>query len=101
MLAPGSFLLPAVLLCAGGYSDYVIIHLLCKAGCVIVGGGVGLGEYGKCIMQFGFGFGIEYFFSFTVTCYHNPFVIFVLSFLRHPRMPSIISQLIALACIPT
>jgi hypothetical protein len=36
------------------------------------------------------GLGLE-IFSFTVTCYHNPFVIIVLSVLRHPRAPSMIS----------
>jgi hypothetical protein len=42
-----------------GYYGSVIVYLLCRAGCVIVGGGVGLREDGKCIMKFGFGFGIE------------------------------------------
>ncbi len=63
MLAPGIFLLPAVLLWAWGYDGFVVIHLLCLAGRVVVSGGIGLGEYGKCIMQFGFGFGVKQIFS--------------------------------------
>ncbi len=55
----GDFLLPAVLSWAGGYDGFVIVHLLCGPGCIVVDGGVGLGEYGKCIMRFGFGFRIE------------------------------------------
>ncbi len=27
---------------------FVVVHLLCRAGHVVVVGGVGLGEYGKC-----------------------------------------------------
>ncbi len=41
------------------YYGSFIVHLLCGAGHVVVDGGVRLGEYGKCIMQFRFGFGIE------------------------------------------
>ncbi len=90
MLAHGIFLLPAVLLWAWGHDGFVIVHLLCGAGHVMVGGGIGLGEYGICIMQFGFVFVVKYFFSFTVTCYRNLFVI-VLSILQHPCMLSIVS----------
>ncbi len=56
-----------------------------------MGRGVGLGEYGKCIIHFGVGFGIEYSFSFTVTCYSDPFAIIFLSVFWRPRAPSIIS----------
>ncbi len=80
MLALGNFLLPSVLTWAWGYDGFVIVHLLCRAGCVAVGGGIGLGEYGKCIMHFGFGFEVN-----------NPFVIIVLSILWHPHALSIIS----------
>jgi hypothetical protein len=59
VLAPGIFLLPAVLSWAWGYDGFVVVPLLCRAGHVVVGGGVRLGEYGKCIMQFGFVFGVE------------------------------------------
>ena len=59
MLAPGNFSLPAVLSWAWGHEGFVIVHFLCGAGHVVVGGGVGLGEYGICIMQFGFGFGVK------------------------------------------
>jgi hypothetical protein len=100
VLVPGNFLLPAVLSWARGYDGFVVVHLLCRAGHVVVGGGIRLGEYGKYIMQFGFGFGVEYFFSFTLTCYCNPFVIFFHSVLGCPRTPLIVFQLVALACIP-
>ncbi len=59
MLAPGIFLLPAVLMWALGYDGFVVIFLLCRAGHIVVGGDIGLGEYGKCIMHFGFGFGVK------------------------------------------
>ena len=91
MVAPGFFLLPAVLSWFWGYDGFVLVDLLCWAELVVVSGGVGLREYGKCIMRVGFGFGIEYFFCFTVTCYRNPFVIIVLSVPRRLRAPSIIS----------
>ena len=79
-----------MLLWAWGYDGFVVIDLLCRAGRIVMGRGVGLGEYGKCIMHFGFGFVDKYFFCFTITCYCNPFVIIVLSVLRHPRAQSII-----------
>ena len=85
----GNFLLPAVLSRAWGYDGFVFVHLLCRAERVIVGWGVRLGEYGKCIMRFGFGFGVKYFFSFTVTCDRNPFIIIILSILQRPHAPSI------------
>ncbi len=53
------FLLPEVLCWAWGYDSFVIVDLLCWAECIVVSGGVRLGEYGKCIMHFGVGFGIE------------------------------------------
>ncbi len=59
MLAPGKFSLPAVLMLAWGYDGFVVIYLLCRAGCIVVGGGIGLGEYDKCIMHFGVGFGVK------------------------------------------
>jgi hypothetical protein len=59
VFAPGNFLLPAVLMWAWGYDDFFVLHLQCRAGCIIVGGGVRLGEYGKYIMHFGFGFGVN------------------------------------------
>jgi hypothetical protein len=57
--ASGNFLLPVVLLWACGYDGFVVIDLLCQAERILVGGGIGVGEYGKCIMHFGVGFGIE------------------------------------------
>jgi hypothetical protein len=70
----------------------VLLSLICCVRLsVIVRGGVRLEEYGKCIMHFGVGLGIEYFFSFTVTCHRNLFVIIVVSILRHPCAPPIIS----------
>jgi hypothetical protein len=53
------FLLPVVLSWVWGYDGFVDVNLLCWAECIIVGGDVGLGEYGKCITQFGVWFGIE------------------------------------------
>ncbi len=53
------FLLPAVLLWAWRYDGFVIVYWLCWVERVVVGGGIGLGEYGKCIIHFGVGFGIE------------------------------------------
>ena len=91
MLASGNFLLPAVFSWAWGHDGFVIVDLLCWAECVVVSRGVGLGEYGKCIMHFWVGFGIELIFSFTVACYHNPFGIIVLSVLWRPHAPSIVS----------
>jgi hypothetical protein len=91
VLAPGNCLLPVVLLWAWGYDGFVVVNLLCQAEQVIASGGIKLGEYGKCIMHFGVGFWIEYFFSFTITCHRNSFVIIVLSILQCPRTPSIIS----------
>ncbi len=80
-----------MLLWAWGYDGFVVVDLLCWAERVVVSGGIGLGEYGKCIMHFGVGFEIEYMFSFTITCHRNPFVIIVLSILRRPHAPSIIA----------
>jgi hypothetical protein len=42
-----------------GYYGSFVIHLLCGAEHIVVGGDARLGEYGKFIMQFGFGIGIE------------------------------------------
>ena len=66
MPASGDFLLPAVLSWAWGYDGFVVVNLLCQAECIVVSGGVGLGEYGKCIMHFGVGFGVKLIFSFTI-----------------------------------
>jgi hypothetical protein len=77
---------------AWGYGGFVVIDLLCRAERVVMGEGVGLGEYGKCIMHFWVGFGIVKNFSFTITCYRDPPVVIIfLSILRCPRTPSIIS----------
>jgi hypothetical protein len=58
VLLPGNFSLPAVFSWIRRYDSFVVIHLQCWAAHVVDGGGVGLGEYGKCIMQFGFKFGL-------------------------------------------
>ncbi len=58
VLLPCNFLLPVVFSWIRGYDGFVIIHLQCWAAHVVYGEGVGLGEYGKCIMQFGFKFGL-------------------------------------------
>ncbi len=58
VLLPGNFLLPAVLPWIRGYDGFVVGHLQCWAAHVVDCGGIGLGEYGKCIMQFGFKFGL-------------------------------------------
>ena len=91
MLALGIFSLPAVLSWAWGYDGFVVVDLLCRAGRIVMGGGLVLGEYGKCIMHFWVGFGIEKILSFTIACYRDPIVIIILSILRHPRAPSIVS----------
>jgi hypothetical protein len=59
VLALGNFLLPAVVLWAWGYDGFLVMELLCWVERVLVSGGVGLGKYGKCIVHFGVGFGIE------------------------------------------
>jgi hypothetical protein len=91
VLALGNFMLSAVLSWAWGDEGFVLVDLLCRAGHIVMGGGVGLGEYGKCIMHFWVGFGIELIFSFTVACYHDPIVIIFLSILQHPHALSILS----------
>ncbi len=58
VLLPGNFALPAVFPWIRGYDGFVIVHLQCWVAHVVDGGGVGLGESGKCIMQFGFKFGL-------------------------------------------
>jgi hypothetical protein len=58
VLLPGNFALPAVFPSIRGYDGFVVIHLQCWAAHVVDGGCIGLGEYGKCIMQFGFKFGL-------------------------------------------
>ncbi len=58
VLLPGNLALPAVLPWIRGYDGFVIVHLQCWTAHVVAGGGIGLGEYGKCIMQFGFEFGL-------------------------------------------
>jgi hypothetical protein len=40
-----------------GYDGFVVVHMQFWAAHVVDGGGVGLGKYGKCIMQFGCKFG--------------------------------------------
>jgi hypothetical protein len=58
VLLPGDLSLPAVFPWIRGYDGFVVFHLRCWAAHVVDGGGIGLGEYGKCIMQFGFEFGL-------------------------------------------
>ncbi len=58
VLSQGIFLLPAVFSWIRGYDGFVVVHLQCWAAHVVDGGGIELGEYGKCIMQFGFDFGL-------------------------------------------
>jgi hypothetical protein len=57
VLLPGYLALPAVFSWIMGYDGLVVIHLQWWAARVVVGGVVGLGKYGKCIMQYGFEFG--------------------------------------------
>jgi hypothetical protein len=57
----GQFLLPVVLSWAWGHDGFVIIHLLCGAGRVVVSGGVGLGEYGNALCNLGLGLGLSNF----------------------------------------
>ncbi len=57
VLLPGFLALPAVFSWIMGYDGFVVVHLLWWAAHVVVGGVVGLGKYGKCIMQCGFEFG--------------------------------------------
>ncbi len=58
VLLPGYLALPAVFSWIRGYDGFVVIHLQWWAAHVVVGGVVGLGKYGKCIMQCGFEFGL-------------------------------------------
>jgi len=58
VLLVGNFASPAVFPWIRGYNGFAVIHLQCWAAHVVDGGGAGLGEYGKCIMQFGFKFGL-------------------------------------------
>ncbi len=57
-LLPGYLALPAVFSWIRGYDGFVIVHLQWWSAHVVVGGVVGLGKYGKCIMQCGFEFGL-------------------------------------------
>jgi hypothetical protein len=57
VLLPGYLALPAVFLWIRGYDGFVVVHLQWWAAHIVVGGVVGLGKYGKCIMQCGFEFG--------------------------------------------
>jgi hypothetical protein len=54
----GYLALPAVFLWIRGYDGFVVVHLQWWTAYVVVGGVVGLGKYGKCIMQCGFEFGL-------------------------------------------
>ncbi len=58
VLSPGYLALPAVFSWIRGYDGFVVVHLQWWATHVVVGGVVGLGKYGKCIMQCGFEFGL-------------------------------------------
>jgi hypothetical protein len=53
----GYLALPAVFLWIRWYDGFVLAHLQWWAAHVVTGGVVGLGKYGKCIMQCGFEFG--------------------------------------------
>ncbi len=57
VLLPGYLALPAVFLWIMEYDGFVVVHLQWWAAHVVVCGVVGLGKYGKCIMQCGFEFG--------------------------------------------
>ncbi len=57
VLLPGYLALPAMFLWIMGYDGFVVINLQWWAAHVVVGGVVGLGKYGKCIMKCGFEFG--------------------------------------------
>ncbi len=58
VLSPGYLALPALFSWIRGYDGFVVIHLRWWAAHVVVGGVVGLGKYGKCIMQCGFEIGL-------------------------------------------
>ncbi len=58
VLLPGNFALPAVFPWIREYDGFVVVHLQCWAAHVVDGGGVGLEEFGECITQFGFKFGL-------------------------------------------
>ncbi len=57
VLLLGYLALPAVFSWIRGYDGFVVVYLQWWAAHVVVGGVVGLGKYGKCIMQCGFEFG--------------------------------------------
>ena len=58
VLSPGYLALPAVFLWIRGYDGFVVVRLQWWATHVVAGGVIGLGKYGKCIMQCGFEFGL-------------------------------------------
>ncbi len=58
VLLPDYLALPAVFSWIRGYDGFVVVHLQWWATHVVVRGVVGLGKYGKCIMQCGFEFGL-------------------------------------------
>ncbi len=58
VLLPGYLALPVVFSWIRGYDGFVVVHLQWWAAHVVVGGVVGLGKHGKCIMQCGFEFGL-------------------------------------------
>jgi hypothetical protein len=53
----------------------------------------------NALCNVGLSLGFSSFLDFTSTCHRNPFVILVLSFLRHPRAPSFAARIVLL-CIP-
>ncbi len=57
VLSPGYLALPAVFSWIRWYDGFVVVHLQWWAAHVVAGGVLGLGKYGKCIMQCGFEFG--------------------------------------------
>ena len=58
MLLSGYLALPAVFSWIGGYNGCVVVHLQWWTAHVVAGGVIGLGKYGKWIMQFWFEFGL-------------------------------------------
>jgi hypothetical protein len=58
VLSPGYLALSAVFSWIMGYDGFVVVQLQWWAAHVVGGGVIGLGKYGKCIMQCGFEFGL-------------------------------------------
>ena len=58
VLSSGYLALPAVFLWIRGYDGFAVVHLQWWTAHVVASRVVGLGKYGKCIMQFWFEFGL-------------------------------------------